>query len=339
MWKICLPKQSLLVLSFFLFLSCAPDNHSSSSNPKTENENSKLKPKPGFGICSYLDFMGFNWPDNMFDYEKEGLTLALNITGSFEGPHGWKNLTNDFDGQGISMGLMNQNLGTGSLQPLLVKMRQNHFSKFQSLFRPDHFHSLLAMLSQWESTRVSQQADEIIPSPLDIDSEASINSSTSGSVDWARKTVYDSSGVFNPIWKQELLNLAGSPEYVSLQIAAAWELHLRSLKLHQKIAVYELRTYLLMFDIVVQNGNLKPQDEIDYFDYLNQNPNASATQRLEKIVELRLRWVKPQFRNDVRNRKLSLVRGSGRVHGVNREFEKEYCFYNRRAFHLRPTLP
>lgn len=330
-------------VSFSLFLGCAPSFNSepSSAKPASTDNSSGLLPGPDHaekGICSNLDFMGFSWPSNMFDFEKEALEIALNITGTFEGPHGWRNLTNDFDGQGLSMGLMNQTLGTGSLQPLLLKMRNQHRTKLEQLFQPDHFQSLLKMLSEWENSNGAQSFSESV-SPLDIGSDVSAAGDVPAlnSVDWARKTIYDSPGQFNPIWKQELVNLAGSSEYVSLQIDAAWDLHVRALRLHRMMAVYELRTYLLMFDIVVQNGNLKPEDEADYRTFVLHNPHASAEKRLQKIVDLRLRWVKPKYQNDVRLRKMSLINGVGVVHGVSRQYEKEFCFNRRQAFPRQPT--
>ena len=335
-------KLVLTGLSLVFIFGCGPTFNSPSSAPApSSNDTSSLVPEPSHtekGICSSLDFLGFSWPSNMFEFEKEALEIALNITGSFEGPYGWRNLTNDFDGQGLSMGLMNQTLGTGSLQPLLLKMRNQHQTTFEKLFQADHLQSLLVMLSQFEKSMGAHSFSQPL-SPLDTDSDASAagDVATLSSVEWARKTIYDSPGTFNPIWKQELLNLAGSPEYVALQIDAAWALHLQALRLHQLMAVYELRTYLLMFDIVVQNGNLKPQDEADYRTYVSQNPKASAQQRLQKIVDLRLRWVKPKYQNDVRLRKMSLINGMGVVHGVSRQYEKEFCFNRRQAFPRQPT--
>ncbi len=335
--------NALIILGLTLGCDSSSRSPSSSLSSVSDNDPSGITPGPGAekGICTTLNFSGFSWPNNLFEFEKEALQLGLNITGTFEGRDGWENLTNDFDAQGMSMGLMNQNLGTGSLQPLLVIMRDQHFAKFRSLFQPDHFQSILAMLSNWESTKAFSTTAEVDFSPLDINNneDGQANESTSGSVEWARKTLYDSPGVFNPIWKKELKSLASSTEYVGLQINAAWDLHQRALRLHRFMAVYELRTYLLMFDIVVQNGNLKPQDEIEYRDFVSKNPRATATQRLQKIVDLRLRWVKPQFRKDVQSRKMSLIHGSGLVHGRNRQYEKEYCFNRRQSFPRRSVLP
>src|ERR1700677_1324186 len=79
----------------------------------------------GLVICSPLDFTNVTWSGQLSPFQEQGLELGLNISGSFEGAAGWANLTNNFDGQGLSMGLLNQNLGQGSLQPLLIEMENN----------------------------------------------------------------------------------------------------------------------------------------------------------------------------------------------------------------------
>src|SRR4051794_25917173 len=57
-------------------------------------------------ICSKLDFANLDWPSSMGVAEHDPFALALNISGSFEGNDGWENLTNNFDGQGLSLGLL-----------------------------------------------------------------------------------------------------------------------------------------------------------------------------------------------------------------------------------------
>lgn len=44
------------------------------------------------------------------------------VTGKFEGNKGFANLSGNFDGQGISAGVLQWNLGQGSLQPILLEM-------------------------------------------------------------------------------------------------------------------------------------------------------------------------------------------------------------------------
>ena len=48
--------------------------------------------------------------------------------------------------------------------------------------------------------------------------------------------------------------------------------------------------------------------------------------KLEKLLALRLRHVKPQYVEDVRSRKQTIIDGTGLVHEVMRFLEKEYCY-------------
>src|SRR5262245_6138993 len=64
---------------------------------------------------------------------------ALRITSTFETgkPGGFGGLTGNFDGQGLSFGLMNWNFGTGSLQPLLKEFLSKHPDRFRAAFGAD----------------------------------------------------------------------------------------------------------------------------------------------------------------------------------------------------------
>lgn len=323
-----------LCLTFVLFLSaCGEDGFLQIPGSNTANESS---PKPNNPqICSKLEFPNYNWPQEVFDYEIDSFKIALNITSTFEGPDQWRNLTNNFDGQGLSMGLLNQTLGTNSLQPLLIKARDKHMDVLKNSFSPSRLNSLLGMLRKWERLKASEDFSERAQqqegpfSPLDIgynDNSVRISSASSDSVSWAKRNLYKWNGDFIPEWRDELQKFIGTPEYIGIQLEAAWLLHKKTLKLFEMTGVPQLRSYLLMFDVVIQNGNMYMQDWIDYEKYLEENPQATDTERLTKLVELRLRKVKPQYVNNVRIRKMSLIHGTGRVHGQNREYEKEFCF-------------
>ena len=60
------------------------------------------------------------------------------------------NLSDNFDGQGVSVGLLNQNLGQGSLQPLLILLRDGHPQTLRTLLGPERLRGLLEMLARWQ---------------------------------------------------------------------------------------------------------------------------------------------------------------------------------------------
>ena len=59
---------------------------------------------------------------------------------------------------------------------------------------------------------------------------------------------------------------------------------------------------------------------------MNLNENSSEEEQLSKILELRLAGVKPQYRDDVFKRKMTIIMGEGVVHGSRRNLPEEYCY-------------
>lgn len=359
-----------IVISFLIFLvSCEgqlndnlPDQSSDNtdvsetlppiedSDPIDQDEPSS-PPSQELSICSKLSFDEVDWPEVLNWQERNSLALALNISGSFEGHSGWNNLSNNFDGQGVSMGLLNQNFGQGSLQVLFIKMKERYPKVMEELFQPTLLQSMYKMLKDWEAKSVSQFSEnknsfEVIDDLMndknlnlnwgnDIDKyyadfsvNTFVNSRNKKSVDWSLKNFYvDSAGRnFKTHIKQALKDLANSPQYISLQIEAA-------LKLHDKAKAYmslfnfsELRSYLFFFDIIVQNGSIKNSHRDQYFNYLKNNPNDSITENLLNLLEIRLVSTIPRWREDVRKRKRTIILSSGTVHGSFRNLPQEYCY-------------
>lgn len=291
-------------------------------SPSGPQETSSLQ------ICSRLDFNQLGFSPELTAFDQEAFKLALNITGSFEGHEGWRNITNDFDGQGLSLGLLNQTLGTGSLQPLLIKMRNNHLSVMQNIFSGTRLKSLNSMLNAWEANKSAFTFDVARPlSPLDEDFDLSLKavSREQESVQWARNNLY-TNGRFHSTWKQEFQNMASTPEYRQLQLNESFSYQKLSRRYMKRIGVNELRAFTFFFDIVVQNGGLYTDDLEDFETYLSARPNASSDERLKKILDLRLRHVRARFRQDVLARKTAFITGQGTVHRTFRDFPREYCF-------------
>ena len=109
-------------------------------------------------ICSRLSFSDVTL--DVAGDQKEAFELALNVTSSYEGSDGWSNLSNNDDKQGVSLGLLQWNLGQGTLQPILLDMVKNHAEVVSSVVSPSHLASLQGMLSAWSKTHRSHFADE-----------------------------------------------------------------------------------------------------------------------------------------------------------------------------------
>ncbi|MCC7405317.1 MAG: hypothetical protein IT288_13045 [Bdellovibrionales bacterium] len=289
-------------------------------------------PPVGWGICSALDFQGVRWPAKLTARERENLALALNVTGSFEGRSGWANLTNNFDGQGVSLGLLQQNLGQGSLQPLLINMRDQASSVWQAVLSPAQRRSLEAMLARWEQAKALEPESasnwDLEISVLDIDAGRKVNltARNQASVDWAVATLYRNPTQFHPDWQLALEALARTPEYVGQQIEAALALHARATGYADDHGFGLRASYLFFFDIAVQNGGIPSADWQEWQGLVESHPEWVEQDKLVSLLEIRLRRVLPRWREDVRKRKMTIIVGQGVVHGSSRHLPQEYCY-------------
>ncbi len=300
-----------------------------------------LKPS----ICSDLTFKNVKWPSSLTEFQVNTFALAMNISGSFEGHTGWTNLTNNFDGQGISLGLFNQNLGQGSLQPLMIELRRAHLATMKTFFSTNQYKLVDSMLTKWGGVSNSplSKVQDVNPSYRndfsDLDdpdaiaeesetddgwSEKASTPKNQVSVDWAVKNVFKGSQ-FKPEWKSALQKMAGSAEYVTIQVLAAKAIHDKAMSYMKKYGFKEMRAYFFFFDIVVQNGGISKSIENKYFSWAKSNKSASEKTKLKKLLEYRLTIVIPKYRNDVKSRKLAVIDGVGTVHGDRRDFAQEYC--------------
>jgi hypothetical protein len=334
------------MMSLFIFISgCGPQMGQGSfiqnSNDPTSNGGKINNSGPRFSNCSDLDFSNVTWDPALSSSDHTAIELALNITGSYEGGADWGSIANNRDGQGLSLGLLQQNLGQGSLQALLMSMRDHYRSDMERIFSQAHITSLLSMLSNYQGSqlsisevnKMSLMQGQMRLSVLDNETAgfSLAGSREQRSVLWALNNLYvDSGATFKSSWKSELQALARDPNYISIQIETSLGMHFSAKHYIPIIGISELRTYLFAFDIVVQNGSFYPGDISDYDQYVRNNPGASESQRLVRILNNRLREVRPRYVHDVQSRKLAIINTTGVVHGTSRNLENEYC-YNRFA--------
>jgi hypothetical protein len=309
-------------------------------NSTPETPPTSPKPDPDLGLCSNLDLSEVKWPSKLSVSEWTYYAIGLNITGSYEGNQGWKNITGNFDGQGMSLGLMQQNLGQGSLQPWLIEMFRQYNSILIENFTNADYKNLKSMLEKWQNGSISLSSlspanDKTnffldkVTNKLDIgyvEPELTQLGFSSDSVQWAKNNILDSKGNVSARWKKSFQELAGSYGYRTFQLAASTSIFLKAKGYFDLFKFRELRFLLFFFDIVVQNGGLYAENITEYKSWLRNNSQASEQTRALKLLEIRLKNVKNQYKEDVRSRKSAIIYGTGKVHQTNRDFAKEYCF-------------
>ncbi len=229
---------------------------------------------------------------------------SLALTGSFETsapiPECFAGLTGDFDGQGISFGTLQWNIGQGSLQPLLEEMDQTHLDILQEIFGPN-FPVLRAML---KTDREEQLA-------------------------WARSIQDLNRFVLFEPWRGQFKTLGRREEFQSIQVKHAGRLHQAAVAVCDTYGVRSERALALMFDIKVQNGSIsdlvRAQIERDF-----QEIESAGDQALEEVARLRIianrraEAANPRWIEDVRRRKLTIANGEGTVHGTHYNLQEQY---------------
>ena len=227
---------------------------------------------------------------------------SLALTGSFETgkqpPDCYCGVTGDFDGQGISFGVLQWNLGQGTLQPLLAEMFERHESICTDVFH-DHADTLRSL------GRASKEEH----------------------LDFARSI--QARGQVHEPWRGMLRSLGRSPEFQAIQAKHSSSIYERAVKLCGTYGLRSQRGIALMFDILVQNGSIseivKSQIFAD-FAQLAKMPEADAeVARMRIIANRRAAAARPEFVDDVRTRKLAIANGSGTVHGIFYDLADRFC--------------
>ncbi len=235
----------------------------------------------------------------------------LALTGSFETSEGFPKcftgLSNNFDGQGISFGVLQWNFGQGSLQPLLQKMNDNHTDLCKDIFG-SLYYDFDKMLKLTKPEQAAW-AKNIQYSQV-----------KNGKVHW----------YLDPKWVQAFINLGLTDEMISIQTDAASLIYQKALKLSEDYELTTERGAALMFDITTQNGSVdrKGSGKKIREDYLKIAPGLSddeiQTEKMTIIANRRAEVSNPTYVEDVRSRKLTIAKGEGKVHSKQYNLKDEF---------------
>ena len=235
----------------------------------------------------------------------------LALTGSFETSEGFPKcftgLSNNFDGQGISFGVLQWNFGQGSLQPLLQKMNDNHTDICKNIFG-SLYYDFDKMLKLTKPEQAAW-AKNIQYSQV-----------KNGKVHW----------YIDPKWIQSFINLGLTDEMISVQTDAASLIYQKAIKLSEDYELTTERGVALMFDITTQNGSVDRKDSGKRIrdDYLKIAPGLSDDEiQIEKMTIISNRRAEvsnPTYVEDVRSRKLTIAKGEGKVHSKQYNLKDEF---------------
>ena len=229
---------------------------------------------------------------------------CLSLTASFEtgesDPDCFCGITGDFDGMGLSFGVLQWNLGQGSLQPMLRTMLDRHQPMMQSIFG-NHFGAFSAML---KGSREEQ-------------------------LKWARSVQDTRRFRVSEPWRGLLQAMGRTPECIALQVEQAQSTHQKALRLCREYGLRTERGAALMFDVLTQNGSINSavqaqiqRDVAALPGGLSQNEQEVARMRI--IAQRRAKVCRPQYIADVLARKLTIAEGRGVVHKINYDLEAQF---------------
>ncbi|MGF1546741.1 MAG: peptidoglycan-binding protein [Thiotrichales bacterium] len=229
---------------------------------------------------------------------------CIALTGAFETGKGFPEcfcgIAGDFDGQGVSLGVLQWNFGQGTLQPLLREMMTS-FPDVSREVLGDYFDPLLAALEA--------ESDEMM--------------------EFARAVQHPVTHVVFEPWRGFTQSLGRTEEFQSVQVNHARTLYSKAFAMCADYGVWSERAAALMFDIVTQNGSIRATTRsIILADFRGLSRQLTAEElevkKLEIIANRRAEAANRRWVDDVRMRKLCIARGGGAVHGIRYDVEEQY---------------
>ena len=236
---------------------------------------------------------------------------CLALTGSFETSLGlsgcFSGLCGDFDGQGMSMGVLHWNLGQDSLQPLLKEMLQKHQAITEDIFQ--------------ENFLVLKEA---------------LNATKPMLMTFVRAIQDPHVHLFHSPWKELFKTLGSTPEFQGIQRRHAAALFQSALGLSKGYGLWSERAVALMFDISAQNSGIDNTTHSRILEEFEKLPGTlpdeeSEVRRMRIIANLRAEASNPRWIEDVRARKLCCANGYGNVHGVDYDLDAHFGIGLRRV--------
>ncbi len=228
----------------------------------------------------------------------KSLALIAAFSTNKETPASFGAISGDFDGQGISFGVLQWNIGQGSLQPLFAEMNQNHPDILRQVFGPN-YSAFVAMLGETLDEQLA----------------------------WARSIQDVQHRVFEP-WRTVLESLAAIPEFQQIEVEHADRIYQQAISLCDDFGLWSERGLALMYDIKVQTGGIKSSVKVPIkqdFDTLGTpgTPEEVEVARM-RIIAHRAASANPTWIADIRKRELIIAEGFGTYHGKSYDLASQF---------------
>jgi hypothetical protein len=163
---------------------------------------------------------------------------ALEITSTLETGKrgGFSGLSGNFDGQGLSFGLVNWTIGTGSLQPLLRDFARENPARWSAIFGVDAERFLRLILPKGEAATRDQHRFAV--------EEMNVQQVVRGRTRWAIKAP----------WRGYFEQLSQDPAFRQIQIRYVRDLLTRAADFCRLFGLKSEQAFAFMFDAVSSHG-------------------------------------------------------------------------------------
>jgi Putative peptidoglycan binding domain len=213
---------------------------------------------------------------------------CLQLTSDFEG-HGFRTIVGNFDGAGLTWGIIGYTLQHGEIQNILNELQQRFPALIDSAFgelKP-------ALLNQLGKTREEQ-------------------------LEWANSISIGSNKVrVEEAWERAFSALGNDPHVQEIQLRRVKKYWDRAGRDAERFRLKTEAGIALCFDIAVQNGGIDNDIETRRIQtWINDNPGTSERDLLARIADVVADNSRPQYVEDVRKRKRTIGKGDGEVHGA-----------------------
>jgi peptidoglycan hydrolase-like protein with peptidoglycan-binding domain len=211
--------------------------------------------------------------------------LAIGLTSVFEG-HGYTKVVGNFDGAGLTWGVIGFTLSHGELPILMNAIDEKAPGALDAAFGD------LAPVLREKMTLPRREAVEW------ADSISLGRNKTGVEKPWA--DAFKALGKTDAA-KEAQLDRAKARYWATAERDAA------------QFGLTGTPGLALCFDIAVQNGGINEDDEI--MAAFNEEPDATQRRKREIVAEEVALGSRPRFQDDVRSRKMTIATGEGIVHG------------------------